>query len=181
MVTNEQRIERLTHLARVLLRVNEVEKLTFDMDFFFNAQTDEDGHACGTAACALGYAASDPVNQRQGLKSIVATITKDEKNNFDEYKIRSFDVADQEPGDVLFIINDPEDRAKIGDKIPRDVERQFERDYEAGAEFYGLNWLDTKYLFSPSTYYELSSPILPSDVALRVLELLKKFAKEEAA
>lgn len=53
-------VERLTHLITVLERV-ERDELDFDMTVFYRVSP------CGTAACALGYAAVDEEFVSQGL------------------------------------------------------------------------------------------------------------------
>ena len=55
--------ERLNHQIEIL-RAVAAQALPFDMDSWVGG----DGEACGTAACAFGYACLDPAFQAEGLK-----------------------------------------------------------------------------------------------------------------
>lgn len=61
------RLERIKHLARLLMRLPQDDQHKFDMMNWGLKETQE--HGCKTTACAGGYAALDPVFQAQGLQA----------------------------------------------------------------------------------------------------------------
>ncbi len=144
----EVSIERLEHLITVLEDVAR-ERKNFDMNSWALSveQVLEMGNGgvapvihepCGTAACALGYAAMDPKFMGLGLR---------------------LEVAERDEHGVLkkhFLYN-PEEHAKVSishaDVVLLDSKGNCEEwGFAAAMDFFGINRSNARYLFDPEYY-----------------------------
>lgn len=122
--------ERLNHLITVLERVKS-ENRKFDMSSFGRVIVCYDGpesRVCGTAACALGWAAFDPTFIEQGLCMVV--------------------IRYGEPKDV----NTPEEMAEVWKNDPNTYfYPMFEKNYNFGAGilFFDITYSQCHHMFDP--------------------------------
>jgi hypothetical protein len=162
--------ERLDHLVRILESVEAAKKL-FDLTSWISDQTSEttlnappgkSGEACGTAACAFGYAALDPEFQQQGL----------------HFEARRYECA----ADGKWIkqwqtVSGIEEFNRL-QSLP-ETDFHFEPGYdgllgfEAAEVFFGISRRAACFLFDPD-YYEgaFDRPVSPSEVIARVQEVI---------
>jgi len=158
-------LARMNHLITVLEGVERAKK-RFDLTSWVSNKIDVDtcsgekpvvAEACGTSACALGYAALDPVFQAEGLGFEVAFADQFGKCRTEMVKdIASFNKAIKAPD---FWRMDP----IFGDR----------EGLLAAREFFGITISAAGYLFDPETYDDGNSrPVLPSEVIERVREVM---------
>jgi len=154
--------ERLNHLKTVMLRVAEsaakLDMSTWASDT--NTITEEGEHICGTSCCAFGYAALDPVFQKQGLKLLMQT-------NYNEWS--GVDTAER----LSELMQEGHSRAEVffGN----------DKSFVAADAFFGLTdsqfgnfkgWNAADYLFASSAYGKYTREITPADVIAHIDEVL---------
>lgn len=149
-------VDRLNHLITVLEQA-QLKEHRFYMGYWADVDP-EKPTICGTAACALGTAAFDPVCIDDGL-AMQATY-RDDLGDRHEWLL-----TDKAAWDRAF--------AAIPDY---DVEFVPEYDgqtgFEAGAIYYGINMEQANYLFDPGRYSRNTANITPQDVIVHVQEVL---------
>lgn len=160
-------VERLTHLIEILRQVESSHR-PFDLTVWASTgvspnTTSGSAEACGTSACALGYAALDPQFQAQGL-ALKANVYALSDTHFVERCIGEITVSTTDE------FNEVMRRADVGMFDPVYGE---ERGFSAGAEFFGINREASNYLFDPDYYPQgFDAPILPAQVIARIEDLL---------
>lgn len=153
--THKARLERLI----VVLEEVETRKKPFNLRSWIEGPDPEDTprEACGTTACALGYAALDPVLRDEGLRMVTDVLSDDGvRETIDVPDIATFNE----------LIRTAEN--------PLDVEVQpfFQNltGFEAGVRFFGIVGAASEYLFGPWTYDP--GRRRPLDVVARVREVM---------
>jgi len=140
-------LDRLQHQIAILRRVEE-QHLAFNMGSWIERE------ACGTVACAFGYAALDPLMQAAGLSLRVYL---------------GGDVL----GNTIHTIEEYNERLKGNTGLRCTPCFAGSMDYEAAAEFYDITKSAAAYLFDPDSYPNRSWKITPGDVIDRVQRVIK--------
>lgn len=170
-------VERLQHLITILEDVKTAQK-----PFGMGAWIDEykDGlpvhggqrtgrEMCGTACCALGYAALDPKCREDGLK-MFAIINKSDGS--DEPEDIEEEILDISSFNRILLTHKENFIAARPTFKHRD-------NFGAGGEYYDISYEAAEFLFSPDEYEE-SSVITPDDVINHINFLLAHDGKTPA-
>lgn len=144
--------ERLNHQIEIL-RAVAAQALPFDMDSWVGG----DGEACGTAACAFGYACLDPAFQAEGLKLT--------------FWHRYHNPESREPRTIILTtIEDYNATRQIAGLY--DVAYQGHGGFSAAATFYDISLDAAEYLFDPGCYRdedgEMRNGVMPDEVIGRI-------------
>lgn len=163
--------ERLDHLITVLEGVKAANK-AFNLSAWMGQAQDDKrtvgdiAETCGTACCAMGYAALDPLFREQGLHI--------------DAKIRSYKpgtpfMSDSEPVTLDSIAAFNTMLKKVNDEsyIIADVKFDQYYGFVAAAEFFSITENAADYLFQPDEYEGGDyRPITPDEVIERVHEVI---------
>jgi hypothetical protein len=146
---NRERLQRQIDILRTVA----AQALPFDMDAWVGG----DGEACGTAACAFGYACLDPAFQAEGLKLT--------------FWHRYHNPESGEPRTiVLTTVADYNATRQIPGLY--DVAYQGHGGFSAAATFYDIPLDAAEYLFDPGGYRdednEMRDGIMPDEVIGRI-------------
>lgn len=150
---------------------------------------DEMMNACGTTACALGWAAILPEFQEQGLKLVLGIGNYALGDDFDVPSKSDIDEAYEIDAASITLELSDEDAVKFKGqshvnhyKMVSGKDKFALEDFEAGACFFGLSAVEAEQLFSPGRYAqgEYSQPI---DVVEHIVHMLEShdyvdFAKD---
>ena len=151
-------IDRLTYLITVLENVIEAKK-KFSLDHWVSVNLKEKNPACGTTACVLGYAALDPKFNTMGLK---LEIDYDIQSNFDNgdmwhthirKKVASINTFNKEIIRMNKIINDiTVNISNLRFEVIYDMGKKYGVGYDAGSQFFDIEYETSDLLFSPGAY-----------------------------
>jgi hypothetical protein len=146
---NRERLQRQIDILRAVA----AQALPFDMDAWVGG----DGEACGTAACAFGYACLDPAFQAEGLRLMFIRRYSDEL----EYTPRKRTITTVADYNAI--------RSVPGTFAPVFAGQH---EFSAAATFYDILLDAAEYLFDPGCYRdednEMRDGITPDEVIARI-------------
>lgn len=169
------RLDRLNRLITLMEGV-QAANLAFDLTRWLtpgsemSSTTSGTKEACGTAACAFGYAALDPGFQAEGLGF---EATWREPGGIVQRRsltsVQEFNAIIKEPGAVKGWLNFTPVFAEEGH-----VEgARLAEGFAAALKFFGITHHAAEYLFDPECYRDYETqPILPEQVIERIHEVI---------
>lgn len=158
-------IDRLNRLIEVLNEVQERRK-AFDMSAWMSGlksptTTYGEVEPCGTTACALGYAALDPVLQSQGLSLVARCHTADENGYLSSY--------DKCENRVINTANDFNEALNRYAWVVADPVYNGSSGFVTGARFFDISINASYFLFDPDEYNNGSDRVIePIEVIRRI-------------
>lgn len=167
-------LNRLEHLITVLEGVERAGK-AFDLTRWIASAAELEGEgtttgsfteACGTACCALGYAALDPQFRGEGLQLELRVWQESPDGQPGTWK--SSELPDAATfNTTIKELNLADRHYKVNPIFDGTVS------FEAGAKFFGIDENAAYYLFDPELYEDGEDrPIPPSEVIERVREVI---------
>ena len=157
------RLERLLTVMNAVIADNKPFRMSAwmaslsDFEDWQQRQADEPNLECGTACCAAGYGALDPILQDEGLHMVM----------LDE---------DDEEIAKIFSVDDFKAAAKFNEHYTRmSICYDGEFDFEATAAFFGIDQEAAEYLFNDGSYP--TGVIRPNQVVERIKEVLTSESK----
>ena len=169
--------ERLEHLITVLEGVKAA-SLPFNLNNWIahhesNDQTTGNAvESCGTACCALGYAALDPVFRAQGL-SMNALVMTYKEGDMSSSIVSEMPIASI--AEFNTALKTVQDGQWMASEVDFDDGFGFGSGFDAAAAFFGINNNASYYLFDPEEYAGgTERPITPDEVIERVREVIAK-------